>query len=320
MQGAMSRLRAFLTMITLTKIRALDLADSGDARLPRHVSAASGLACAGSFIYVVADDELHLGVFDAAGGAPGRLLRLFDGELPAEKAARKKQKPDLEAIVALPPFGDFEEGALLALGSGSKRNRCRGALLRLDALGAVADAPRVVDVSRMFEELDRHCPALNIEGAVAIGNELRLLQRANKKNPQNAIVRYPLPTILAALAAEGAIGAMAPAAIDTIDLGHIDGVPLSFTDGASLPDGGMVFTAVAEDTEDTYNDGACLGAAIGVAARDGTLRRIERLDACHKVEGVAARVDNDVIRLLLVTDADDPAIPASLYAATLSQA
>ena len=304
-------------MITLTRIRALDLADTGGAGLPRHVSAASGLACAGAFIYVVADDELHLGVFDATGDAPGRLLRLFDGELPADKAARKRQKPDLEAIVALPPFGDFESGALLALGSGSKRNRRRGVLLRLDESGAIAGAPRVVDVSRLFEELDRHCPALNIEGAVAIGDELRLLQRANKKHPQNAIVRYPLPAILAALASDEAIGAIAPAAIDRVDLGRIDGVPLSFTDGASLPDGGMAFSAVAEDTEDTYNDGACLGAAIGVAAFDGTVRFLERLDECHKVEGVAARVDNDVIRLLLVTDADDPAIAASLFATTL---
>ena len=56
-----------LAMITLTKIRELDLADCGDAGLPRHLSAASGLACAGSSIYVVADDELHLGVFSATG-------------------------------------------------------------------------------------------------------------------------------------------------------------------------------------------------------------------------------------------------------------
>ena len=304
-------------MITLTKIRELDLLDTGDAEAPRHVSAASGLARAGSSIYVVADDELHLGVFAAAGNAPGRLLRLFDGELPAEKAARKKQKPDLEAITPLPPFGDCPNGALLALGSGSKRNRCRGALLRLDADGAIDGAPRIVDVSPLFEELDRHIRALNIEGAVAIGDELRLLQRANKKHPQNAIVRYSLPAILAALTQGTTLGAIAPAAIDPVDLGEIDGVPLSFTDGAGLPDGSIVFTAVAEDTEDTYNDGACLGAAIGVATRDGTVRLFERLDECHKVEGVAARVDNDVISLLLVTDADDPAIPAVLFSATL---
>ena len=175
----------------------------------------------------------------------------------------------------------------------------------------------MLDVSPLFEELDRHCPALNIEGAVVIGDELRLLQRANKKHPQNAIVRYPLPAILDALATGAVIGAIAPAAIDVVELGAIDGVPLSFTDGASLPDGAMVFTAVAEDTEDTYNDGACLGAAIGVVAPDGTVRLLERLDECHKVEGVAARVDNNVVRLLLVTDADDPAIPANLFSATL---
>ena len=61
---------------------------------------------------------------------------------------------------------------------------------------------------------------------------------------------------------------------------------------------------------------ACLGAAIGMATLDGTLRFLERIDSCPKLEGVAARVDDNVIRLLLVTDADDPAIPASLYATT----
>lgn len=304
-------------MIALTKIRTLDLAATGDPQAPSHLSAASGLACAGSSIYVVADDALHLGVFAAAGYTPGRLLRLFEGELPTAKAARKKQKPDLEAITPLPPFGDFTNGALLALGSGSEKNRRRAALLALDAHGGIAGAPRVVDVSPLFGALERRFPALNIEGAVAIGNELRLLQRANKQHPQNAIVCYPLPAILAALASGGAVGAIAPSAIDSVDLGAIDGVPLSFTDGASLPDGGMVFTAVAEDTEDTYNDGACLGAAIGVADHDGTLRSLERLDECHKVEGVAAHVDNNVIRLLLVTDADDPAIPAALFSASL---
>ena len=304
-------------MITLKKLRELDLAATGEAGMPRHLSAASGLACPGSAFYVVADDELHLGVFDAAGDAPGRLLRLFDGELPTEKKARKKQKPDLEAITQLPPFGDCPNGALLALGSGSKRNRCSGALFRLDARGVIDGGPRLLDVSPLFEELERHCPALNIEGAVVIGGELRLLQRANKKHPQNAIVRYPLSAILDALAIGAVIGAIAPAAIDVVDLGAIDGIPLSFTDGASLPDGAMVFTAVAEDTEDTYNDGACLGAAIGVVAPDGTVRLLEPLDECHKVEGVAARIEDNVVRLLLVTDADDPAIPANLFAATL---
>ena len=79
----------------------------------------------------------------------------------------------------------------------------------------------------------------------------------------------------------------------------------------------MVFTAIAEDTDDSYNDGLCVGAAIGVAGNDGTLRCLRWLDRPYKVEGVDARVDGDVIRLLLVTDADDADIPASLLSATL---
>src|SRR5262245_4302365 len=142
-------------MINLTKIRTLDLDDTGDARLPRHLSAASGLAWTGPHLYVVADDELHLGIFSAANNTPGRLLRLFDGELPAEKPARKKAKPDLEAITALPRFGDYAHGALLALGSGSTKNRCRGALLRLDDRGGIDGAPTAIDASRLFDELDR---------------------------------------------------------------------------------------------------------------------------------------------------------------------
>jgi hypothetical protein len=304
-------------MMRLTKIRELDLAPGGDARAPSHLSAASGLACPGASLYVVADDELHLGVFPASGNGPGHLLRLFDGELPADQATRKKQKPDLEAITPLPAFGPFTHGALLALGSGSKRNRCRGALLALDASGTVAGKPRIIDAAPLRDDLERRIPALNIEGAVVIGNEFRLLQRANRKHPQNLIIRYPLAPVLEMLAAGDVIGAVTPSDIEAIDLGRIDGVPLSFTDGASLPDGGMVFTAVAENTEDTYNDGACLGAATGVVARDGTLRFLERCDDCHKIEGVVARADNNVIRLLLVTDADDPAIPAGLFAITL---
>src|SRR5215218_10191051 len=98
-------------MIALTKIRELDLSAAPAAGRPLHLSAASGLACPGSFIYVVADDELHLGVFPAAGNEPGHLIRLLDGALAACKMTRKKQNPDLEALTLLPAFGDYPLGA-----------------------------------------------------------------------------------------------------------------------------------------------------------------------------------------------------------------
>jgi len=307
-------------MIALTRIRTLDLAETRDPSLPRHLSAASGLVSVASWLYVIADDELHLGVFAAGNGAPGRLLRLFAGDLPTAKAERKRQKPDLEAITQLPAFGDCSNGALLALGSGSERNRRRGAMLGLDSSGALAGPPRVVDFSAMFAGLDRHFPALNIEGAAVSGDTFCLFQRANKRHPQNAIVRFPLAPLLAALNSGSPIGAIAPSAIDVVDLGRIGDVPLTFTDGVALPDGRMVFTAVAEDTVDTYNDGACLGAAVGLFGSDGTLQRLDHIEHCHKVEGVAAQIEGDAIRLLLVTDADDPDIAAALFSATIPNA
>ena len=88
-------------MITLTKVRQLDLSATTSGR-PLHLSAASGLVCLNSFNYVVADDELHLGVFRANSSEPGHLIRLFEGELPACKADRKKQKADFEALTLLP--------------------------------------------------------------------------------------------------------------------------------------------------------------------------------------------------------------------------
>jgi hypothetical protein len=126
--------------------------------------------------------------------------------------------------------------------------------------------------------------------------------------------------VLEAIASGAPVGAIAPSAIDLIEIACIDGVPLTFTDGASLPDGRMVFSAVAEDTEDTYNDGVCLGAALGIVDGIGRLQFLERIEGCHKIEGVAATANNDVIDLLLVTDADDARIPARLFSATIPNA
>ncbi len=134
----------------------------------------------------------------------------------------------------------------------------------------------------------------------------------------NAIVRFPLSALFDVLSLKRT-GAIKPSAVDRIDLGQIDGIPFCFTDAAALPDGAMVFTAIAEDTDDAYNDGPCVGAAIGIAERGGHLRCLHRLDRPCKIEGVDAQVDGGVINLLLVTDADDANIPADLFSATIKK-
>src|SRR5688572_30525555 len=116
-------------MIALTKLRDLTLSEAPAPGRPLHLSAASGLVCIHSFLYVVADDEHQLGVFRSEHREPGSLIRLFDGSLPDAKPDRKKAKPDLEALTLLPSYRDYPQGALLALGSGSRSNRRMGALL-----------------------------------------------------------------------------------------------------------------------------------------------------------------------------------------------
>jgi hypothetical protein len=302
-------------MITLRKIRDLDLRTASASGRPFHLSAASGLVCLNSFAYVIADDEFHLGVFRTSTIEPGHLIRLFEGTLPDSASARKRQKPDLEALTLLPPVLDYVHGALLALGSGSKPNRRSGVIIGLDANGVPEGSPQVSDLSVIFDSLGEWFPSVNIEGAVVSDTELCLLQRANKKYLQNAVVRFQLSDFLGTLSSERP-EPIRPSSFATFELGDIDGIPLGFTDGAALPNGSLLFTAVAEDTEDAYNDGRCAGAAVGIADGD-ELRGLYRLAEPLKVEGVHATAEGNVVRLLLVTDADDPAVPASLFAAVI---
>jgi len=303
-------------MITLTKLRDLDVARASTPSRPAWLSAASGLVRVGANLYVIADDELHLGVFPATGGnEPGHLVRVFEGELPAEKSARKRAKPDVEALVKLPATNDFPHGALLAIGSGSTPDRSRGAVLGLNPNGTLRGRPQTVELSPLLAPLAKEFADLNIEGAVVSGGELKLLQRGNRQHPDNAIASFDLRVVIEALCADS-LRAIARSSVRRFQLESVDGVPLTVTDGAALPDGSIAFSAVAEDTDDAYHDGACVGAAIGMLDAAGDVRFLRRLDRPLKVEGIHARPAGTRLELLLVTDADDVQVPAALLSAT----
>ena len=302
-------------MLTVHHLRDLTLNRPSHPDRPAHVSAASGLVCVGDTAYVVADDELHLGVFSLEGSESGRLLPLFPGELPREHQQRKRQKPDLEALTLLPPAADFPFGALLALGSASTTNRRRGAMVPLNADGLPESAAHILPLGAWYDFLETRIGRLNLEGAYVDGAELVLLQRANKGNRLNAIIRLALPEFIA----PGRPADFLPTQLNIIEveLGDIDNVPLGFTDGMALPQGGFVFSAVAEDTQDSYHDGACLGTVIGVMSAKGKLIYREQLAVPWKVEGISASVREGGIDLLMVTDADDETVPVALLAARI---
>ncbi len=298
--------------ITTRRLRRLDLSHAGKG--PAFLSAASGLVRVGAHLYVVADDELDLGVFAAAGSRPGRFHKLFAGKLPDKKKARKKHKPDLEALCLLPPARGHKDGALLLLGSGSRDNRRRAALLPLDADGALVGAPELLDLTPLYRPLEARLEKLNIEGAVVRGPELLLFQRGNKGGP-NAVIRMKLaPTLAALRKGKGKIAFT----VTPHDLGMIDGVPLGFTDASPLPGGAIIFTTVAEATDDAYLDGPCRGSAIGMLDPKGRVTWLKRLKGRGKIEGVHATRQGKQVALLLVSDADDASVPAGLFAAKVS--
>jgi len=115
--------------------------------------------------------------------------------------------------------------------------------------------------------------------------------------------------------AKPASAAPVPRSIVPYGLGAIDGTALGFTDGAALPGGAWMFSAVAEATDDGYADGGCRGSVIGFVGADDVLGRRHRLAGDLKVEGLGAFVQNGRLALLAVTDADDPATPSRLLGA-----
>ena len=109
-----------------------------------------------------------------------------------------------------------------------------------------------------------------------------------------------------------------PRSVRLVDLGEVDEVPFAFTDGAALPDGSWVFSAVAEARDDSYNDGPSLGCAIGVCGSDDKLKILRRMKPARKVEGIEASVVGSTLHLHMVTDADDPSEAAEFGTAQMA--
>ena len=306
-------------MLSLSLLRTLTVDPASHPRAQPHLSAASGLVCAHGRVHVVADDELHLGVFDDA-AAPGRLVRLFDGALSAGKKARKRAKPDLETLLHLPPGPGWPQGALLALGSGSRPQRERGALIWFEKSGHVAAAPHSIDLSSWYGPLKHRFDDVNIEGAFLLAGDVVLLQRGNGRGGVNAALHYRWSDVQSLLRGE-ADAELLPRAEHRFALGDLGGVPLGFTDGVAWPGpagaGRWLFCAAAEDTDDSYLDGGCAGSVVGLADAQGRLLGMHALPGRHKVEGIDARAEPGGLALCFVTDADDPAQASVLWRARL---
>lgn len=304
-------------MIQLTELKNLLLAQPTQPNRRSHLSAASGLVQVGPWLYVVADDELHLGKFLLEGNANGELHRCFTGELPIDIEERKAEKPDIEVLTLIPQLHNRSQQALLAMGSGSKKNRCQSAMIPLDQKGNISAPAEIIDFSQFYEFLKNEIGKVNIEGATIVQDYIFLFQRGNKKNKLNASIRIELDDFYRLLSQPHQYYEP-PIKITAYDLGEIDQVPFCFTDATSLSTGEIIFTASAENTSDAYLDGACMGSVIGIINSEGNLCFLEKIEKKIKIEGISAKTEGKAIELLLVSDADDATHPAQLYSAKIN--
>jgi hypothetical protein len=304
-----------LPPLELRTLRELDLAEATSEGRAPHMGAASGVVRRGDFAYVIADDELALGVFEISSQDPGEARDVLPGSLPSDESERKGAKPDLEALTALPPFGETPYGGLLGLGSGSDDDgeRDRGFFWAFAADGSLEGEPRVIDLSPLYTALRKELGGINIEGAAVLGEELWLFHRGNEGDAGNVVAEITLSDLAGSLTGDLDIDVEELKELREYDLGDMDGVPLCFSDATALSDELVCFTASAEGDE----DGDIRGSVVGTISADGDVHRLRTIDRKWKVEGVHAAVDTGVIDFVFVCDQDDEEVASPLLTASM---
>ncbi len=276
---------------------------------PAHVRAASGAAWAGGRLAIVQDDALFVAFVDPATGRVDALplpakggTRLFD-----EGRGNKGRKLDLEACVA---DGDL----LVAFGSGSTRGRERLVLLRGQEV-SIAHVPRWYEGLRACRDFSGS--GLNVEGAVLLGEVLRLFHRGNNaprggEAPCDATCDVDWDRLLGHVRSGAA--PPPPERVTRYELGSIDGVRLGFTDAARR--GSEVwFLAAAEASPDAVRDGPVRGSVLGRIGDDRADWTRILDEAGRPVRGKAeglAFLPSDPSRAHVVFDHDDPEVPSEL--------
>jgi hypothetical protein len=280
---------------------------------PGHVRAASGIRVWGRRLVVIQDDVNILAIQED--GRDFRSLLIPTGQdqggTSGVAGEIKSSKMDLEACLVLP------DGRLVGFGSGSSPKRER--IVVAGPSGGI-----MVREGRDLYALLRETTAfsgseLNIEGATAVDGGIRLFQRGNgaptaRLKPVNATGDLPLDLFLDWLDRSGTAPHIAN--VRQYDLGEVAGVRYGFTDAAMMPDGRMAFIACAEDSPDTVQDGAIIGAGFGLIDHEEV--RITEILAetgrptSLKFEGIEWLEDGSENTFLVVADLDDPGVPAQL--------
>lgn len=261
------------------------------------VRAGSGLAWHGASLVAVQDDAYAAVRIDPATRKTTPIVvEGHGGALP------KKQKPDFEAIAT------DSRGRLVIFGSGSSDGRRRIARLDL-ASGTVT----IFEAGALYDAVaDAIGGKPNVEGAVIQGDGLRLFHRGNGRGVGLSL------TVKVPYALEGVVSGPV-SGVCRYDLGAAGEVPFAFTDAVALDAERVLYLAVAEDTPNAIDDGPIVGASLGVLGATGgrwaPILEPDGRPSVRKFEGVALSPDHR--SGYLITDADDPDLPAELVKVTI---
>jgi hypothetical protein len=256
---------------------------------------------------------------------------------------QKNRKFDLEAAVYIQ-----ESKLLIAFGSGSAKGRSKLVIWndreKHQDHFVDHDLLRVVDADSMykaFREDKRFSGSeLNIEGAALYRDRkgrriVRLFQRGNGADTAvlpaiSASCDLVLEELLTYISNPTTAPVPKLRNIKQYDLGKLLGVKLSFTDASHIESDPskefLVFLAGAEDSPDSFHDGAVMGSTLGIlkcdiptkqctgkqvplTLPDGKLFR-------EKAEGLVLE-RNDPNKGIIVIDPDDPRIPAKICSVTI---
>ena len=290
--------------------------------------------------------------------APGVAERIIPEVLPIDPKERATKKADFEALTLVrrsdiealehdardETLRRFPHGLLIMSGSGGmswegvRRSTC--VVYSLDDQGHISGLPAKISLQALHESLqdsDHVNGDLNIEGMSVYGPRLVLAQRGNSVdedgNPaKNLLIHLDLGEVLESIYTDLSVGGLELHHVREYDLGHLpverDGethqVKIDFTDLDEVtgdPERRLVFTAAGEGADGTPVEHVIAGSAVGVVSAEGELLSITPLaDRSIKLEGIDARYNPSLgsIDLLLVADADDPEVPAPLFAARLT--
>ena len=246
------------------------------------IGAASGLIHHNGKLHIISDNSNYLYSYAISQAHLDKQLLL---DRAVNEAVPKKQKADFESITS---FG----GATYLFGSGSLDSR--NTAIRLQLASTKVDSLNMAPIyQRLQKKYGVAAADFNIEGAVAVKKQLWLFNRGNGPKAVNGIYK---------LLQNG----FKPVSFTRIALPKLNGVQLGFTDAVKV--GRYIyFTAAAEGTSSSYDDGQIQGTVLGrMRIKTMKIDYLKKISKTQKFEGITLLKDSkDAISFLLCEDPDN---------------